>query len=314
MNSTLPDLTGINASESDSTWESLRQSDIDSITPKSTSNSYAARRVQLRGYLTSQRIVGDHVFALIVDPRLELSVQVVFPKRDPAKASGSEGAVKRVQILGEVLRTSNGLFAHTPVEISGFLARRPPPSPNQKDEQEKIGAQEDFSERHKSKNTVRTLNKYVGWVDLVSHIEVRGETIRCLNHSEPERSPKTGTNFPPELRHQQFRTDSALRHRIRLRSQLAGNIRQHMLGKGFDEIETPLLFKSTPEGAREFVVPTRKKGMAYALPQSPQQYKQVLMASGIPRYFQFARCFRDEDQRSDRQPEFTQVSVRCDRP
>ncbi|KAI0006281.1 tRNA synthetases class II-domain-containing protein [Xylariaceae sp. FL0662B] len=139
--------------------------------------------------------------------------------------------------------------------------------------------------------------------------DLKLRVINCLNQFPKDIIVSRDAVWPPKSRHLQLRFDPLLRDRIRLRHEIQNSFRRYLISAGFMEVETPILFKSTPEGAREFLVPTRREGYAYALPQSPQQYKQILMAGGFYRYFQFAKCFRDEDHRADRQPEFTQLDL-----
>ena len=165
------------------------------------------------------------------------------------------------------------------------------------------------------KRDEKTINKNIP----TGEIEVVVSDLKLLNEAKlPPFLP--GENVTPneevrlkyryiDLRRQEMQFNIELRHKVALA------IREYLAGKGFFEIETPFMTRSTPEGARDYLVPSRvHPGSFYALPQSPQLFKQILMISGFDKYFQIVRCFRDEDLRADRQPEFTQIDLEMSFP
>lgn len=165
------------------------------------------------------------------------------------------------------------------------------------------------------KRSADTINPAIA----TGEVEVVVDKLWILNESKPAPFPMDEEGTISEEARLKYRfvdlRRPRMQHNIMLRSKIALAARQAMYGEGFLEIETPFMTKSTPEGSRDFLVPSRlSPGSFYALPQSPQIFKQLLMVSGFDKYFQIVRCFRDEDLRADRQPEFTQIDIEMSFP
>ncbi len=201
---------------------------------------------------------------------------------DLADATGILQAVF-IPSAGELFKKAETLRPGDVIEITGLIKERPPKMVNPNIESGKV------------------------------EIEAKDLNILTKAETAPFDITTDGREIGEENRLKYRYLDlrrQRLQKNLRKRHKALMFIRNYLTEKGFAEIETPILTKSTPEGARDYVVPSRlHAGKFYALPQSPQQYKQLLMVAGIERYFQIARCFRDEDTRGDRQPEFTQLDI-----
>ncbi len=228
---------------------------------------------------------------------------------------GAANAGERVTVMGWVQKQRNkgGIIFVDLRDRSGILQII--------FEEEECGA-ENFAKAEKLRSefvvaVVGNVEKRAGEANAslaTGQIEVRAKELRILSEAQTppfpiEEDSKTKEELRLKYRYLDVRRPD-LQKNIILRSKIATSIRAFLAEEGFLEIETPMLTKSTPEGARDYLVPSRvHPGNFYALPQSPQLFKQLLMCSGYDRYFQLAKCFRDEDLRADRQPEFTQVDM-----
>src|SRR5271167_3944141 len=160
-----------------------------------------------------------------------------------------------------------------------------------------------------------TVNKNIP----TGEVELVADEVRIFNESKlppflPSDTALTNEETRLKYRYIDLRRD-VMQFNIETRHKVAKAIRDYLSAQGFFEIETPFMTRSTPEGARDYLVPSRvQPGSFYALPQSPQMFKQILMISGFEKYFQIVRCFRDEDLRADRQPEFTQIDLEMSYP